>query len=241
MNSISSKSIGKGTLPWVAGILQSSTIKMRLTRTYIWILVGFLLTASCQERNVPKSKSTKADGLQLKIAFRPAFNEKSEIDLVSSDSSKQIQILLRNISSATLRQDTFYWKKIDLTDQQYAELDTTLIKSCRQRLGIHNKLGWVDGMTINSLLINKNDINTIGFFSPDRKNDSNGYFFVESLLGTLGKTFQDSVITEYFDDIEVYIDDSKSHRANPQRKIDRMRMEKYHWTIRNPQQASKKI
>ena len=207
---------------------------MRLTRKYIGLLVGFLVTGSCHDGNAPKSKSEKPDVLQLKIAFHPAFNERSEISLVSSDSTKHIQILLRNQETATIRPDTFYWKKVELTSAQYIVLDTALIKLCRQKLGIHYKKGWVDGMTFSSMLIANGDTNTIGFFSPDRKSDSIGYFFAESLFTNLMKAFQDSVVDEYFDDIEVYVDDSKLHRLDPKRKIDQMRMEKYHWTIQKP-------
>lgn len=202
-------------------------------RKFILLLAGLILATGCHQGNAPKSKSGKPDGLQLKIAFRPAFNERSEISLVSTDSTKHIQILLRNQETAVIRPDTFYWKKVELPTQQYSELDTTMIQLCRQKLGIHYKKGWVDGMTFNSILITNSDTNTIGFFSPDRKNDSIGYFFSESLFTSLKKAFQDSVVDEYFDDIEVYIDESKLHRADPKRKIDQMRMEKDHWTIQD--------
>lgn len=89
-------------------------------------------------------------------------------------------------------------------------------------------------MTFNSMLVANDDTNTIAFFSPNRKDDSIGYFFAESLFSSLKRTFQDPIIYEYFDDVEVYIDDSTFHRADPKRKIDQMRMEKYHWTIPSP-------
>jgi hypothetical protein len=208
-------------------------------RKFTLIFGGFILTAGCHQGNAHKSKQVSSDELRLKITFRPAFEEKSEIDLVSSDSTKHIQIVLRNHVTAAIRPDTFYWKKIDLSDQQYSALDTTLIKLCRQNLAVRDSLKWVDGMTFSSILTSTNGTNTIEFFCQDRKNDSIGYSFAESLMGTLRNTFQDSVITEYFDDIEVYIDESKFHRADPRRKIDRMRMEKYHWTIQNSSQNIK--
>ena len=201
---------------------------------FILLLPVFILAAGCHQGNASKSKPGKPDGLELKIAFHPAFNERSEISLASTDSTKHIQILLRNRQTAVIPPDTFYWKKVELTTRQYSELDTTMIKLCRQKLGIHYKKGWVDGMIFNSMLITNSDTNTIGFFSPDRKDDSVGYFFAESLLTSLKRAFQDPIINEYFDDIEVYIDESKFHRANPKRKIDQMRMERYHWTILSP-------
>ena len=211
---------------------------MHLMRLYMWMLAGILMETSCHDGAASKSIPAKSEELELKIAFYPAFNEKSEISLVSIDSSKYIQILLRNRETAVIRPDTFYWKKIELTSPQYAELDTTLITLCRQKLGVHYKKGWVDGMTFNTMLRMNSDTNTIGFFSPNRNDDSIGYFFAESLFTSLKRVFQEPIINEYFDDIEIYIDESKHHRADPKRKIDQMRMEKYHWVIRNPKQTS---
>jgi hypothetical protein len=91
-------------------------------------------------------------------------------------------------------------------------------------------------MTINTRLTYNSDTNHIGFRSPDRKSDSIGYAFSESIIRSLEKAFQDSIVNEYFEDIEPYIDESKTHPADPNRKIDQLRMKRYHWTIRKPNQ-----
>lgn len=83
------------------------------------MLAGTLLTVSCNNGASSTSISGRSDELQLKIAFHPAFNERSEISLVSKDSTKNIEILLTNRETAVIRPDTFYWKQVELTSQQY--------------------------------------------------------------------------------------------------------------------------
>lgn len=86
-------------------------------------------------------------------------------------------------------------------------------------------------MAISAILINKQDTNTIYFHSP-QKTDSIGYHFTKSLIDILSNTFRDTLISQYFYDIETYIDDSKFHTADPKRKIDQLRMKKYNWSTK---------
>src|SRR6185437_6223831 len=99
----------------------------------------------------------KSDSLLLDISFEPAFNEHSETIFLSSDSTKSIQILIRNDVRADTSQDTFYFRRIYLSNKQYIHLDSTLIRLCQQKLGAKYWTGCCDGMTINTRFIYKSD------------------------------------------------------------------------------------
>jgi len=166
----------------------------------------------------------------LRVWFSPAFEENSEVMLLKTDSSQMIQILLNNNSRIDKSEDTFWFKKIHVTNHEYSKLDSTLVKMCKQKILRKNHVV-LDGMGISSLYIYKKDTISIHFHSPSKIEDSIGYSFSKSLFEILKNTFQDTVVTDYFNDIESYIDESKWRRADPKRKFDQLRMKKYNWTI----------
>lgn len=201
----------------------------------LWLL-GLVCVAgsSCSREKDKERRANGNDSLILKIRFTPAFEEHSEILLSKADSVKFIQILIKNNSSVDPTEDTFWYKRIYLSNQQYLKLDSTLVKECSQKPIYRKKDRVVDGMGISSFLISNADTTSINYHSPHREEDSAGYAFSKSLIDILRNTFPDTLITEYFNDIDVYLDDSKWHRADPKGRIDQLRMKKYHWTIRKP-------
>jgi hypothetical protein len=201
----------------------------RFTRFHIIIIAAFAVV-SCKGK--VDGRPSKYGSLMLKISFKPAFTEPSETILTRSDSEKSIQILLRDQLSADAKQDSFWFRKIYLSDQQFTDLDSTLISPCKQKISDKNTLKGVDGMNISTLLTIGGDTNFIHLWSPLRNEDSIGYQFTETLLTVLKRTFQDTLANEYFTELEEYIDASKWHSADPKRKIDQIRMKKYGWRIR---------
>jgi len=175
--------------------------------------------------------SKEKDQLTFRIDIQPAFNEYAEILLIKNDSLNSVSMYLENLKRPDIPNDTFWYKKIDLTNGQYRLLDSVLIKKCHERTDT-SAFKVVDGISIYSLLIDKGDTSRMSFQSPDNKRDSFAFAFTNSIFTTLPKIFKDSVSTEYFAEMEEYIDESKFHKASTSRKIDRMRMAKYHWTIR---------
>ena len=105
------------------------------------------------------------------------------------------------------------------------------MKICKQKISVKRNVV-LDGMAISSLLINNGDPNGIYFHSPSQQGDSVGYHFTKSLFSILQNTFQDTVVNQYLYDLETYIDESKWHIADSNRKIDQLRMKKYYWSIR---------
>lgn len=205
-------------------------------RTYLFAFLSILTAIACHRRNASGliQNADEGDTLRLKISFHPAFDECCETDLVRYDTTKTIQILLRDFFGADQKQDTFYFKKIGLNNDQYLLLDSTLIRLCRRKLGVKTWTGCCDGMSVNSLFVFKNDTNSLRYRSSNRKTDSIGYDFVESVFTSLKYTFRDSIVTRYFQFIGCYIDDSKICPADSAWEFDRMRMKKYHWGIRKP-------
>ena len=205
---------------------------MSTIRNFILIIITYFTLPSCNHKNNATTEIDKNDSLMLKVFFHPSFHENSEVLLLKSDSINIIQLLIKNNFRVDKQEDTFWFKKIYLTTQQYLKLDSTLIKICKQKQEIKNNTA-LDGMRISSLLTYKRDTNIISFLALSKKEDSIHYNFTKSLFEILKNTFQDSLITDYFNDIEEYIDESKFRRADPKKKIDQLRMKKYHWTIRS--------
>jgi hypothetical protein len=81
------------------------------------------MTIACHDSSLSKLKRDQKYPLILTISFAPSFNERSEINMVSSDSTQTIQILLRDYRGDDKSRDTFYFKKIDLTNKQHIELE----------------------------------------------------------------------------------------------------------------------
>jgi hypothetical protein len=198
------------------------------------ILVA-LIFVSCNEKTHHASGSHQFDTLLLKINLYPAFEEHSETTLIHLDSLSTIQILLKNNMAVDHAQDTFWFKKMHLSKQQFEELKSTLVQICQQKnVKRDYEFKSFDGMTLSSTLIHKGDTNNIFLRNPNKTRDSVGYMFSKSIFTILQNTFHDPSITEYFEDMEEYIDESKTHKASAKREIDRLRMRKYNWSIRQP-------
>ncbi len=200
----------------------------------ITILLAVYFTLGCCYLNSSDKNSTGSkDSLTLKIEFSPAFDERSEVLLLKTDSIKFIQLLIKNNFRADKNEDTFWFKRINLTTSGFLQLDTTLVNLSRQKFD-QKEYHDLDGMGINSLLINNGDTNNIYFHSPSKTTDSIGYNYTNLMVGILKKTFQDTLVNQYFNDLEEYIDESKSHKADTSRILDQLRMKKYSWTIKSP-------
>jgi hypothetical protein len=145
---------------------------------YLFIFIASLVSVSCNN-NRRENYGTNGNGtLTLEIQTNPAFAEDSETVLFKNDSLKYIQILLNNYSGGDIPRDTFWFKKIVLTDKQFELLDSSLTNLCRQKIAHKTStLKGVDGMTISSSLINNRDTNYISFWSPSQQEIALDIFF----------------------------------------------------------------
>ena len=166
----------------------------------------------------------------LEVRFNPAFEENAEVTLLKTDSARTFTILIRNNIRVDKGEDTFWYKRIDLTGQEYLQLNSTLVNLCKQKVARKNHVA-MDGLGISSLLVDKTDTNAIYFHSPHKNTDIIGYNFSKSLVRIFRNTYKDTLSTDYFDDLETYIGESKMRKTNSTRKIDQLRMEKYHWSF----------
>jgi hypothetical protein len=207
---------------------------MNSFQKYLSLSIFALISVHCNNSKRQTYNRNESDSLLLKIQIKPAFEEHSEIVLFKTDSIQYIKILLENYAAVDIPKDTFWFRKINLNEKEFQTLDSSLIRMCKQKDGFNTpRFKSVDGMTISSTLIDSRDTNHISLRCASLKADRAAYFFSRNILRILQLTFQDSLLTDYFNEMEEYIDPSKDHKADPKRKIDQLRIKKYHWTIGN--------
>jgi len=197
-----------------------------MKKLLIYIVVYSILT-SCRE--VPES-TNQSRFLQFKASLHPAFNELAEIVLSQHDSLYKITVLLKEISRGDSEPDTFYYTSQTISRKVFHSFDSAVI----QKTFIDQPKQWegcCDGMPVYYSTANTSDTSNLYFRNPDKRSDTIGYRITKSLIDLLKMDFNDSIVNEYLDDIESYMDESKFHRVDPKRGIDQLRMKKYGWSI----------
>lgn len=193
------------------------------TRT-LYTILSILFQISCVLTSNPTSKKKP---IQLKITFTPAFDEGSDVVLLNSDSLKTLQILIRDNFRFDEREDTFYFKKISLSESQLNLLDSCLLRVIRTQ-GSYEHCCGIDGLRINYAFVDASDTIHVSLFSPRMKIDSLGNRLFSTSIQSLGSVFNDSLINEYFEYLRSYADvglDSLLVRSD--RLINRLRRVKY--------------
>ena len=194
-----------------------------MQRTFLTLLILLILSA-CGQRSAPISPN---DSLTFKVFLRPGFDESAEIVIVKVDTQQTIQFLLIDREFPNKPIDTFYMKKISLSETQYENFDSLIIQKTKIKQ-THQWTGCCDGMPVTFLLIQGVDTSGLYFRSPDIKSDSSGYAITKAAIGQLEIFYKDSVITDYLHDIESYMDNSKHHsKWNENRPINRLRKIEY--------------
>jgi len=197
-------------------------------------ILGLLIFSACQQN--PKNITTKDQEI-FKVFLNPSFDERAEIALSKTENDQNISFLIsprvmgRDIIIGEKITDTFYHKSILLSKSQYTIFDSLVIQKTKIKQP-HQWTGCCDGMPVTFLLIKGTDSSGLFFRSPAVDNpDSSGYRITKSAIDQFRVLFKDSLITDYFYDIESYMDNSKAHKPDPKRKIDQLRMRKYNVTI----------
>jgi hypothetical protein len=202
-------------------------------RKIILILLNTVILAACrsnsQSDQAPK-KATKADSIIFTTNFSPSFDEYSQIKLIKVDSVSEMEILIMNNYRVDKNQDTFYCKSIAISPVQYHELDTSIFKNVKTNYKPVHHVG-VDGINISFLLVDKGDTSYYTrFWSPDEKEEIFGYRLTGAAITKFRQVFNDSIVTNYLDDVEGYLDDKKNEqRLKKRRPIDDLRAKKYGW------------
>jgi hypothetical protein len=166
------------------------------------------------------------EGIVFKIELYPSFHETAQIFVSKSDKISQIRFLLKSRQTAIKRPDTFYFKRILLTESQFERLDSTVIEKIKIKQP-HQWTGCCDGMPVEFNLIQGHDTSRLYFRSPGGS-DTIGYKITEAAVDNLREIFNDSIINDYLDDIDSYMDNSKEGvRFTDDRAINRLRKIEY--------------
>jgi hypothetical protein len=159
-----------------------------------------LIISACSDR--------KKDNLSFTVLLNPSFHERATIELSKTDGKQQIQLLIKDRPRGGEKQDTFYYKTILLSKGEFDKFNANII----QKTKIKQPPQWegcCDGMPVNFLLIQNNDTSRLYFRSPDIKRDTLEYRITKTTVDNLRSLTRDSIINDYLDDIEWYMDESK--------------------------------
>lgn len=194
-----------------------------MQRIFLTLLLLLILSA-CGQRHTLNSQNNI---LTFKVLLNPSFDEKAEVVLTKIDTQQTIQFLLLDRELPNKPTDTFYFKRISLTKDQFDNFDSLIIQKTRINQP-HQWAGCCDGMPVTYLLIRGTDTSKLYFRSPYIKSDSSGYQITKTTIDQLRILYKDSVITDYLHDIESNMDNTKHHiQRNENRVINRLRKIKY--------------
>jgi len=194
-----------------------------MQRAFLTLLILLILSA-CRQRH---ASSIKNDILTFKILLHPSFDEKAQIVLTKVDTQQAMQFLLLNREFSGKPTDTFYFKRISLTIDQFDSFDSLVIQKTKIKQP-HQWTGCCDGMPVQYLLIHGADTSNLYFRSPDVKSDSSGYQVTKTAIDQLGILYKDSILADYLNDVESYMDESKHHtNRKDNRPINRLRKIEY--------------
>ena len=194
-----------------------------MNRIFLSLLL-LLNLSSCKQKSIPLSENRV---ISFKVFLRPSFEESAEISLTKTDTHQTMQFLIMDREFLDMPGDTFYLKQISLSKNQYHNFDSLVIK----KTNINQPRQWTgccDGMPVTFLQIQGVDTVKLAFRSPDIKSDSSGYELTKAAIEQFRLLYSDSVITDYLQDIESNMDDTKHHTEwNEDRPIIRLRKMKY--------------
>lgn len=172
-------------------------------------------------------KNTPNKGLVFQIFLYPSFDEKAQIVLRKNDTQQIMDLLLLTRPIADKPVDNFYQKTITLSKEQFIGFDSQVIQKTKIRQP-KQWTGCCDGMPVDFLLIEGGESTNLHFRSPDIKSDSSGYELTKATVDWLRLNYNDSIIADYLNDAESYMDDSKPHSQwKDARPINRLRKIKY--------------
>jgi len=199
----------------------------------IFILLSAVLLTGCgsnsKKEQIPV-KSTQNDSVILTAFFYPSFDERCQVKLTKVDSLSKLEMLILNNIRVDKNQDTFYFKSVTISPEIYHQLDTAVLSKVKSGYKPVSHVN-LDGMPVSFLLVEKADTSVMTFSGPQINSDEIfEYLLTESAITSFRQVFNDSIITNYLDDVEGYLDDKKiPSNWKTRRPIDNLREKKYGW------------
>ncbi len=174
-------------------------------------------------------KDTKDDGAindasKLVSTFRPAFDEASEISFIDKESSKSLNILIRNNFRLDENEDTFYFKSIMLNEKQVAMIQDAIVSHLDSAI-YQKSFDIRDGLWVSYRYIKNNDTIFYELHSPSKASAS--YEVTLSTLDTYQTIFQDTIISDYFNDLRTYLTHEEYVETKTMTPLKQLREVKY--------------
>jgi hypothetical protein len=173
----------------------------------LYTLFILIIISACKHQT---GADVRKDFITFKGHFDPSFDESASFVLSKINSNLQIKFLIMGDQRRNKAKDTFYCKTVSLTKNQFDEFDKKVV----QRTKIKQPKQWTgccDGMPVSFQLIQNSDTSEIYFRNPDIKSDTIGYRITKLTVDNLKSLLNDTIINDYLDDIESYMDTVKKH------------------------------
>jgi hypothetical protein len=158
-------------------------------------------------------------------SFYPAFMENSRIIYSAENKNPYLSILIKCFPEKC-NPDTFYFTKKLLKPNDILLLDSILIKVKSLPIVDSNGVAF-DGMPVTFNLVKNEDSTNRIFLTPGRNNNPLGYLFTSKAISTFKTIFNDPLVSDYFDRINDYIDDSTFLRNTSDSEYFKQRKQMY--------------
>jgi len=181
---------------------------------------------TADQNGLTDNKSSKVKQTLLITSFKPAFLEHSTVVYSNNSKNRSLSILINCNRRTRSDMDTLFYKTKLLTQKETEFFDTTIIRMIHIPI-IPRKGKIVDGIGINFELTQDDDLFNLDFQSPSKSDNPVAYIITSKAISSFKDIFNDEIISNYFDDIKTYLDDSIPFDKSKERAIYKLRQKKY--------------
>jgi hypothetical protein len=167
------------------------------------------------------------DTVTFNVLIKPSFDESATFTLSKVDTVQQLKCIILDGNRNDRPAHTFYSKTIVLSDEEFNKFDSTVVQKTRVKQ-TRQKEGCCDGVYFQFKSRHNNDSSMLHFGNLSIGRDTTACKIIALTLENLALLYNDSVISDYFNDINSYIYDSVKHiQYRDNRAINRLRKTEY--------------
>ena len=202
-----------------------------MQKSYLIAILLPILNSCADNSNFTGNKLTEQKPIESKqtvltTSFKPAFLEHSTVIFTKDSGGQKISILIMCNRRMRPETDTFFYKSKTLTQKDAKFLDTAIIKILHIPI-VSRTSKVVDGIGISFDLVKDKDSLRLEFHSPSKADNPVGYVIAQKTIAAFKTVFTDEIISNYFDDIDTYLDDSIQLNNSKERAIFKWRQKQY--------------